>query len=111
LKERRKFRRWDCLIPCRFEGEGFSHTGLIVDLSCGGAGIKGTDKLPAQGTELLVEIGLPWNKIQLCSGVVWVKTEGQKRGYSQFRVEFLDTLPERQQKLANFFPKNCVAED
>jgi len=110
-KERRKFRRWDCLMSCRCEGEGFSQTGLIVDLSCGGAGIKGANKLPAQGTELLVEIGSSWNKIQLRSRVVWVEPEGQKRGYAQFGVQFLGTLPERQQKLANFFPKNCIAED
>jgi hypothetical protein len=48
MKKRRKFRRWDCLIPCRCEGEGFSQTGLIVDLSCGGA---------AHGSKACQEVG------------------------------------------------------
>ena len=110
-KERRKFHHWDCLMPCRCDREGFSQTGLIVDLSCGSAGIKGTDKLPAQGTELLVEIGLSWDRIQLRSRVVWVEPEGQKRGYAQFGVDFLGTLQERQAKLAKFLPKYNIAED
>lgn len=49
-KERRKCRRWDCIMPCRCEGESFHSRGFIVNLSYGGAGIVETKRLPAQGT-------------------------------------------------------------
>ena len=92
MKERRKFRRWDCVIRCRCEGENLRLNGVIVNLSYG-------------GTEMLVTIGPRWNRIQLHSRVVWVEPEGQKRGYAQFGVEFLGSLQERQGRLAYFLPK------
>ena len=104
-KERREFPRRDCLIRCRCEGEGFRFDGYIVNLSHGGAGITGTEKLPSPGTELLVTMGHTWKNLQLRSRVAWSKPEGQNRGYAQFGVEFLDSLHVRQEKLADFLPK------
>ena len=105
-KERRKDRRCDCLLLCPFEGERFRHDGHIVDISYGGAGIVGTNQLPAEGTELLVTIRHPWKTIELPSRVVWVKSDAKEPGPAHFGVEFLDTLAERRNKLADFFPKS-----
>jgi hypothetical protein len=46
-----------------------------------------------------------WKKNELRSKVVWVKSEAREPGLADFGVEFLDTLSERQDKLAEFFPK------
>lgn len=95
-KERREFPRMDCLILCRCEGERFRFNGHIVNLSHGGAGIVGTDKLPPEGTELLVTIRLLGKTIELRSRVVRVKSKAKEPGLAKFGVEFLDTLQERQ---------------
>ena len=109
-KERREFHRRDCLMLCRCEGERFRSNGHIVDISYGGAGIGGTKKLPAQDAELLVKILLPWKRIELLSKVVWVKSTSNASALADFGVEFLDTLSERQDKLAEFFPKSDTSE-
>lgn len=103
-KERRKDQRSDCMLFCPFEGEIFRRDGHIVNLSYGGAGIRGTQKLPAAGTELLVTIRHPWKTIKLKSKVVWVKSVIDVSVLADFGVEFMGTLYERQQQLANFFP-------
>ena len=105
-KERREFPRRDCLLLCRCEGDRFQSKGHIVDISYGGAGIRGTRKLPAEGTEFLVTIPLSWKRTELPSGVVWVKSEAKGPSLADFGVEFLDTLHERQIKLADFFPRS-----
>ena len=110
-KERRKFPRRDCLMRCRCEGEGFRFDGYIVDISYGGVGITGTDKLPTQGAELLVTIRLPWKMVKLRSRVVWAKSDTKEPGLAEFGVEFLGTLSERQERLAEFFPKSNTVED
>ena len=66
-KERRKFPRRDCLMLCSCEEE--SLRGFIVDLSYGGAGIVGTKKLPAKGTELLLTTRHTWKAAELRSRV------------------------------------------
>jgi c-di-GMP-binding flagellar brake protein YcgR len=98
-------------MRCRCEGEGFRFNGYIVDISYGGAGIVETKKFPTQGTELLVTIRLPWKMIELRSRVVWVKSDTKEPGLADFGVEFLDTLEQRQEKLAEFFPKSNAVED
>ena len=103
-KERREFPRRDCLMVCRCEGEGFRSDGRIINISHGGAGIAGTNKVPAQGAESLVTILLSWKKIELRSKVVWVKS-AKEPGLADFGVEFLDSLTERQDKLVDFIPK------
>ena len=103
--ERREFRRRDCLLLCPFKGERFRSDGHIVDISYGGAGISGTKKLPAEGTELTVEIRRPWKTIQLQARVVWVKSAARERGLTDFGTEFLGTLYERQKQLTDFFPE------
>ena len=110
-KERRKFRRRDCLLRCRCEGKGFRFDGYIVNLSYGGAGINGTEKLPSLGTELLVTLGHTWKNLQLRSRVVWAKSDTKEPGLANFGVEFLDSLYVRQEKLAYFFPKCNTFED
>lgn len=104
-KERREFARRDCLLVCHCEGEGFRTTGHIVDISYGGAGIAETKKIPAEGTELLLEIRLPGKTIELQSRVMWVKSAANASAIANFGVEFLEPLSERQVKLADFFPK------
>jgi len=104
-KEKRKNRRCDCLLLCPLEGERYQCDGHIVDISYGGAGIRGTEKLPAEGTELLVTISRPWKTIKLRSRVVWVKSAAKKRGLADFGTAFLGTLYERQKQLADFFPE------
>jgi len=92
------------------EGEGLRVNGYIVNLSCGGAGIMGTRKLPVEGTELLVTLRHPWNTIKLRSRVAWVKSAAKEPGLAEFGVEFLDSLGERQEQLAAFFPKPNTIE-
>ncbi len=92
-------------MRCRCEGEDYHFSGHVVDISFGGAGISGTKPWPAEGTDLLVLILLPWRKIELPSRVVWTKSRTKKRGLADFGVEFLGSLSERQNKLAEFFPK------
>lgn len=107
-KERRKFPRRDSLMRCRCEGEGFRFDGYIVDISYGGAGITGTEKLPTQGAELLVTIRLPWKMVELRSRVVWAKSDVKEPGVAEFGVRFLDSLRVRQEKLAEFLPKSST---
>jgi hypothetical protein len=110
-KERREFLRRDCLMVCRCEGDRFRFNGHIVDVSYGGAGIVETKKLPAQGTELLVTILLPWRRVELPSRVVWVNSEAKRNALADLGVQFLDTLSVRQDELAEFFPHNSVLEE
>ena len=110
-KERRKSARRDCLMLCRCEGDRFRAFGHIVDISLGGAGIVGTKKLPAGGSELQVKILLPGNTTQLPSTVVWVKSKAKNQGLADFGIEFLDRLAERQNKLDRFFPQHNIVED
>ena len=105
LNERREFKRRGCLMQCRCQGEHIYFSGQVVNLSFGGAGIAGTNNVPAKGTKLQVEILLPWKTIELRSRVVWVKPVAEKKGTADFGVEFLETLSERQQKLADFLPR------
>jgi hypothetical protein len=58
-----------------------------------------------------LEILLPWKTIELRSRVVWVKPAAEKKGTADFGVEFLDTLSERQEKLADFLPQSNAVED
>ena len=104
-KEKREFPRRDCLMVCRCEGEGYHSNGHIINISHGGAGIAGTNKVPAQGVELVITILLSWKKIELRSKVVWVKSGAKEPGLANFGVEFLDSLTERQDKLEDFIPK------
>jgi len=91
------------MLLCPIEGERFRCDGHIVNLSYGGAGIRGTKKLPAEGTEVLVTIRHPGKTIKLRSRVVWVKSAANASALADFGVEFLGTLYERQQELADFF--------
>ena len=109
-KERREFPRRDCMMICRCEGKGFRSNGNIIDISYGGAGIVGTKKLPAEGAELLVKILLPGSSIELRSRVAWVKSKANKQGLADFGVEFLDSLSERQDKLARFITRSNAVE-
>ncbi len=52
--ERRRFERWKTSIPCTVEWEGESTTGRIVNLSFGGALIKGVDATPPEGTRAII---------------------------------------------------------
>jgi len=110
LKERRKFRRWDCVMPCLCEGEKMRLTGVIVNLSYGGAEIAGTKKLPELDTELLVAIRPRRENIELRSRVVWVASDVSQSELAQFGVKFLGRLSERRKKLACFFPKHYSVE-
>jgi len=101
-EESREFHRRDCLMLCRCEGGSLRLSGFIVDLSYGGAGIVGTEKLPANGTELLLTTRHNWEAVALQSRVAWVKS-GKGSGLADFGVEFLGTLYERQEQLAGFF--------
>ena len=92
------------LMLCRCEGDSLSLSGFIVDLSYGGAGIVGTKKLPANGTELLLTTRHNWEAVALRSRVAWVKS-AEGLGLADFGVEFLDTLYERHEQLADFLPK------
>jgi hypothetical protein len=98
-------------MRCRCEGEGFKFNGYIVDISYGGSGITGTEKLPKQGAELLGKIRLPGKVIELRSRVVWVNSDRKKRALADFGVEFLGTLERRTEKLAEFFPQSNTVED
>jgi len=110
-KERRELLRRDCLMLCRCEAEGFRPHGHIIDISYGGAGIIGTKKLPAEGAKLAVSVLLQGSSIKLPSRVVWVNSKARKLGLADFGVEFLDSLMERQSKLARFLPQvNSVGE-
>ena len=105
-KERRKSRRWDCVLPCRCEADNFRSDGMIVNLSYGGAGITGTDQLPAKTTELLLTIRPLTDKVGLRSKVVWVNPEDQGRGQANFGVEFTESPEETKGKLRRFFPSS-----
>jgi len=89
---------------CRCEGESLRLSGFIVDLSYAGAGILGTKKLPANDAELLLTTGHNRETVSLRSRVVWV-TSAKESGLADFGVEFLDTLSERQEQLADLIPK------
>jgi Tfp pilus assembly protein PilZ len=110
-KERRAFRRWDCLMPCRCEGQDLKLEGFIVNLSYGGAGIVTSDELPTEGLELEVTIRPVKEKIQLRSKVVWISAKGTERGPANFGVEFAGSLQERQDKIRTFFPKYYADEE
>jgi hypothetical protein len=110
-RERREFFRRDCLMLCRCETGGFRFDGHIIDISYGGIGIVGTKKLPAEGDQLAVNILLPGSSIKLPSKVVWVDSKARKLGLADFGVAFLDSFPERQGKLARFFPQDNAVED
>ena len=109
-KERRAFRRWDCMMPCRCVGEGFRVNGYIVNLSYGGAGIVGTKKLPTAGFELMITIRPMKEKIELRSKVVWVDSHAEEHGPAKFGVEFLGAIEERKEKIRAFFPKYYAGE-
>ena len=110
-KERREFFRRDCLMLCRCEAKGFQPQGHIIDVSYGGAGIVGTKQLPAAGAELLVKILLPGSTIELLARVVRLGSKAEKRGLADFAVEFLNSLEERQSKLARFIPQHNAVEN
>jgi c-di-GMP-binding flagellar brake protein YcgR len=82
-----------------------------IDISYGGAGIVGTKKLPAEGAELAVSILLAGSSIKLPARVVWVNSKASKLGLADFGVEFLESFPERQGKLARFIPQHNAVED
>jgi len=105
-EERRKSRRWECMLLCHCEGEGFVSDGMIVDLSYGGAGINGTEKLPAEGTELLLTVLPLTEKVQLRSRVVWVIPEGQDSQKAQFGVQFTESPEKVKERLRSFFPSS-----
>ena len=54
---------------------------------------------------MLVKISVPGKTIELRSKVAWVKSAANASALADFGVEFLDTLHERQEKLAAFLPK------
>ena len=110
-KERRAFRRWDCLMPCRCEGQDRNLEGFIVNLSYGGAGIVTSSELPTEGSEMEVTIRPVNEKVQLRSKVVWISAQGMERGPANFGVEFLGSLQERQDKIRKFFPKYYTDEE
>jgi hypothetical protein len=58
-----------------------------------------------------VTILLLGNIIELPSRVTWMKSKARKLGLADFGVEFLDSLPKRQTKLARFFPHSSAVED
>jgi len=90
---------------CRCEGGSLRLSGFIVDLSYGGAGIVGTKKLPANGTELLLTTRHNWEAVALRSKVVWVKSAENASALADFGVELLGTLYDRQKQLADFLLK------
>ena len=63
--ERRKFERWETSIPCTLKWEGSSTTGLIADLSLGGALIKQVDSLPAKGASVVISFEINKKEVQL----------------------------------------------
>jgi len=110
-KEKRAFRRWDCMMPCRCVGEGFRVNGFIVNLSYGGAGITGTTKLPQEGSQLSITIRPMKEKIELECRVVWINSRFEEHGPATFGVEFLGSLEERKGKIRSFFPKYYEGEE
>ena len=87
-EERREFRCWRCVMPCRCEGEGLRLNGFIMNLSYGGAWIVGK-KLPTEGMELLVTIRPRLEKVELRSRVVWGKPQDQETGLGVCAAENL----------------------
>jgi hypothetical protein len=73
--------------------------------------VSTADNLPTEGKKLQLEILLPWKTIKLRAKVVWVRPAAEKKVTADFGVEFLDTLSERQEKLADFLPQSNVVED
>ena len=105
-QERRKSRRWNCVLPCFCEGGEFRSDGMIVNLSYGGAGITGTENLPAENTELLLTIRPRPEKVQLQSRLVWVNPEVQDSQKAQFGVQFTESPQETKERLRSFFPSS-----
>jgi len=99
------------MMPCRCVGEGFRSNGYIVNLSYGGAGIAGTQKLPPEGLELSVTIRPMKEKVELHSRVVWVSSKAGEHGPAQIGVEFLGSLKARKEKIRAFFPKYYTGEE
>jgi hypothetical protein len=77
-----------------------------MNLSCGGAGIDGSKKLPVQGLDLLLTIRPTREAVQLRARVAWVNTEAGRWG-----VEFLGTTREMEDTLRAFFPESTAAGD
>lgn len=105
-KERRAFRRWDCLMPCRCAGKGYLVNGYVVNLSYGGAGIAGATKtLPTSGVEWTLTIRPMKENIDLRSRVVWINSQSEEQGPATFAVEFLGALEARKEKIRAFAPQ------
>ncbi len=103
-EERRRSPRWDCALACLCEGDDFASYGMIVNLSCGGAGISGTEKLPRKNGTLRLTILRLAEEMELPSRVVWVHLQTPGRGKPNFGVEFTASLKETRRKLEAFFP-------
>ena len=106
MKERREFHRWDCVMPCRCEGNDLRLNGTIGDLSYGGAGIASWKKLPIEGAEFVLTIRPTRERIKLRSRAVWLAPEAEELGHVEFGVEFCETLEERREKLAGLLPEH-----
>ena len=68
--ERRRFKRWENLIPCTVEWEGSSTIGRIVNLSFGGALIKEVDASPPEGTRAIIRFEVKKEGLRLKGSLV-----------------------------------------
>ena len=78
MPERRRFHRWTCQFTCRFNPSASEQTGIISDLSYGGARITNVDILPQEGTDIDITIypDATEEGISLKAHVSYVNPEG-----------------------------------
>jgi hypothetical protein len=99
MPERRRFHRWHCQFTCGYEGNVLSHSGVITDLSYGGARISEVDHLPLEGSDIgIVLYTTPENqKIELQAHVSYVNENGF------FGIQFYLTPEEKTEVLVPLF--------
>ncbi|MDA2924156.1 PilZ domain-containing protein [Acidobacteria bacterium AH-259-L09] len=107
-EERRRFKRWEILIPCTVEWQGSSTTGQITNLSFGGALIKQANAAPPKGTPVIVTFQVKKEPVELegrlAGRIVHTFRQFTERGdIICFGVQFEEPVEEVRSKLIPVF--------
>ena len=95
MKDKRRFQRWDCAIPCQLESIGQRYRGQISNLSLGGAFITDAELAPLQGLHITITFRVRGeHQLALRARIVRCATP------DSFGVEFYGDSKERIQRLA-----------
>jgi len=100
LRERRKFRRWDCSIPCDVVKPGETVQAEVINLSFNGACITRSTEEMKPGDNITVNLDSDGKKVSLPGRIVYRIRED---GYYRLGVEFLGAWEAKLQSLMPLF--------